>query len=372
MIFDSALNQDVEQVLLKFESTWTFDVHDLRKPSAEVVLQKLIAACDPGRQERLAEEFFGVGPLGPLIVESEVTEILVNGPNDIYFERDGAFTRWPDSFRHDITFKNFVERLCRDAGTKVDLAQPFANARWNGFRVHICTAISNVSYHLSLRRMAAHTRTLDSLIDQGWCLPEEGELLRGLLTERKNVLVIGPTGSGKTTVLGCLLKELAPCERTIVIEDTDELPLPNSSSTKLLARPELSTELGAIDLGELVRQSLRMRPLRLVVGEVRGGEAKDLLLALATGHSGSWGTMHASDARQALFRLEMLIQLGAPQWNLAAIRQLLQLSVDAIVVCASEHGKRRLGGVYKLAALESFGFLLEELTPARRQMIHAG
>ena len=146
-----------------------------------------------------------------------------------------------------------------------------------------------------------------------------------------------------------------------MIEDTEELHLPNQASTKLLSRPQLSAQLPAVDLGELVKQSLRMRPQRLVVGEVRGAEAKDLLMALATGHQGSWGTLHAVDARQALLRLEMLIQLGAPQWSLPAIRQLLHLSVDAIVVCGIANEKRQLEGIFKVASLESFGFLLEQL-----------
>jgi pilus assembly protein CpaF len=147
----------------------------------------------------------------------------------------------------------------------------------------------------------------------------------------------------------------------VILEDTDELPRPNSASTKLLTRSLASAELPEITLADLLRQSLRMRPFRIVMGEVRGAEAKDLILALATGHSGSLGTLHASEARQALLRLEMLIQLGAPQWSVQAIRQLIQLSVDVLVVCGNRDGHRCLEGIFRVAALESFGFLLEPI-----------
>ena len=195
----------------------------------------------------------------------------------------------------------------------------------------------------------------------GWAQAPRIQMLRDLIVKQKNILFIGPTGSGKTTVLGACLRELQENERAVIIEDTDELARPNSSSAKLLTRPAQSAALPEVTLTDLVRQSLRMRPQRLVMGEVRGAEAKDLLLALATGHSGSLGTVHAADPRQALLRLEMLVQLGAPQWNVQAIRQLIQLSVDYLVVCGNADGKRRLDGIYKVAALESFGFLLEPM-----------
>jgi pilus assembly protein CpaF len=357
-----ALRTDAQQVLERFERTWTFDLDDLRKPSSDVVVRDLIAECAPERQERLRQEFFASGPLASLLNDDNVPEIIVNGAEEIWIERGGRLQRVPDQFLSELTFKNFIDRVCGEAGIKVDLAEPFANGRWQGFRVHLTTApLAHCSYHLTLRRLPQNPWTLESLHKAGWCSTQELAILRKLIAERKNVIVIGPTGCGKTSVLGACLKELPEDERVVVIEDTDELPRPNGASTKLLARAKVSAQLPEITLSDLVRQSLRMRPLRLVVGEVRGAEAKDLLLALATGHSGSWGTLHATEARQALLRLEMLIQLGAPQWSVQAIRQLLQLSVDALVVCGNENGHRRLEGIYRVAALESVGFLLEPM-----------
>lgn len=356
------LRGEVSRILEAFHKTWTYDIHDAARPPAEVVMRDQIHKAPPDMRTRLEAEFFDYGPVNPLLELSGLQEVIINGPDDIWLERSGVFERSPDNFLSEYTFRNFVDRLCSEAGVKIDLGQPFANGRWRGFRLHIaCAPLTHCTFHICLRRMPESAWTLQRLEEAGWCTGGQSALLRRLLSERKNVLVIGPTGSGKTSVLGACLKELRPDERTVVIEDTDELPIPNRASTKLLSRPRLSDCLPEVDLAELVKQSLRMRPFRLVVGEVRGAEAKDLLLALATGHNGSWGTLHANEARQALLRLEMLIQLGAPQWSLAAIRQLLHLSVDALVLCGIENGHRRLEGVFRVAALETCGFLLEPM-----------
>lgn len=356
------MSNDVTQILEAFERTWTFDVRDLSRPSTEQVLRDLIAAQPTERRARLVEEFFRLGPLGPLVDDPGVQEIVVNGPRDVWYEARGEFTKCDDAFLSDVTFQNFVDRVCREANVKIDLAQPFVDGRWRGFRLHLaCAPLTHCAFHLSLRRVPENPWTLDKLEAAGWCAPTQTATLRRLLHERRNVIVIGPTGCGKTSVLGACLRELPTNERVVILEDTDELPRPNEASTKMLTRTAVPPALPEITLTDLVKQSLRMRPFRLVVGEVRGAEAKDLLLALATGHSGSWGTLHASEARQALLRLEMLIQLGAPQWSVTAIRQLLHLSVEYLVVCGIENGHRRLEGINRVAALESCGFLLESV-----------
>ena len=353
-------------ILERFEKTWSFDRQDLNKPSSDQVLENLIAEAPEELRLRLHAEFFTVGPLQPLLNDPAVLEVVVNGASEIWFERAGEFARLQDSFLVEQTFKNFVDRVCASSGIKVDLAQPFADGRWMGFRVHLgCAPLTHCSHHLTLRRLPENPWTLEKLQALQWCPPDAMAILRAQIRERKNILFIGPTGCGKTSVLGACLKELPQNERVVILEDTDELPRPNSASSKLLTRHLACASLPDVSLTDLVRQSLRMRPFRIVMGEVRGGEAKDLLLALATGHSGSLGTLHASDARQALLRLEMLVQIGAPQWSVQAIRQLIQLSVDTLVVCGSEGGHRRLEGIYKVAALESCGLLLEPLLKAQ-------
>lgn len=369
---DSELSARVRAITDEFEKAWSFDARDLERPSSEQLLRQLIQLSPESQRPRLEAEFFALGPLTELVEDHGIQEIVLNGAREIWFERQGSFTQLQDAFLSEWTFKNFIDRLCAEAAIKVDLSQPFVDGRWRGFRVHLgCAPLTHCAFHLTLRRLPENPWTLDQLIQAGWSTPEQAEVLRGLVRERKNLLFLGPTGCGKTTVLGACLKELPQNERVVIVEDTDELPRPNLASTKLLSRSLSCAALPEITLTDLVRQSLRMRPFRLVMGEVRGGEAKDLLLALATGHSGSLGTLHASDPRQALLRLEMLVQLGAPQWNTQAIRQLIQLSVDGLVVCGYDKGQpeagpsatsyRRLQGIYKVAALESFGFLLEPL-----------
>lgn len=352
----------VEEILHKFENVWSFDGRDLERPSTEQTLRSLIGEVPEELRSRLEQEFFGSGPLSALTGDHQVQEIVVNGASEIWFERDKVFHALEDRFLSDRTFKNFIDRVCASAEIKVDLATPFADGRWRDFRVHLaCAPLTHCSFHLTLRRLPENPWTLEKLEHAGWASRAAIEILRGLIRERKNILFLGPTGSGKTSVLGACLKDLDANERVVILEDTDELPRPNSASTKLLTRNQATASLPGVTLSDLVRQCLRMRPFRIVMGEVRGSEAKDLLLALATGHSGSLGTLHAAEARQALLRLEMLVQLGAPQWSVQAIRQLIQLSVDALVVCGSSGGHRCLEGIFKVAALESFGFLLEPL-----------
>lgn len=354
------MSLEVENILSKFQQTWSFDGRDFARPNSEETLRQLIGKAPLGMQRRLSDEFFNEGPLSAILDTPHLQEIIVNGPDDIWIESGGKFWRHPDRFLSETTFKNFVDRVCSEASVKIDLSQPFTDGRWRDFRLHMgCAPLTHCAYHLNLRRLPSNPWTLSMLENADWAAPTRVKLLRDLIRQQKNILFIGPTGCGKTTVLGACLRELEESERTVIIEDTDELPRPNSSSAKLLTRPAQSAALPEVTLTDLVRQSLRMRPQRLVMGEVRGAEAKDLLLALATGHSGSLGTIHASDPRQALLRLEMLVQLGAPQWNVQAIRQLIQLSVDHLVVCGNKDGHRRLEGIYKVAALESFGFLLE-------------
>lgn len=349
------------QIQEAFSTTWTLDTRDLARPSAHQVLEDLIQQSDSQLVSRLRSEFFSFGPLDPLLKDPEISEILANGKDDIWYEKGGQFQKAMDQFLTATTFKNAIDLICGEAGLTVNLAHPFADGRWRGFRVHIaCAPLVHREFHLSLRRISELPWTLSRLGELGWATSAQMGHLRALIQNRKNIIIVGATGSGKTSVLGAMLKELDTNERAVIIEDTDELPVPNTASTKLLARLQ-SPALGGVDLTELVRQALRMRPHRMVVGEVRGGEAKDLLMALATGHSGSMGTLHAADARQALLRLEMLVQMGAPQWSVQAVRQLIQFSVDALVVCGNGNGHRRLDGLYKVAALESFGFLVERL-----------
>lgn len=316
--------------------------------------------------ERIREEFLGLGPLSRLIADEEITEILVNGPQSVWFEKSGRLQRIDDGFWSDLTYRNALERICAEARVQLTLEHPCSDGSFRSFRLSLIEdSLTRQGHHLSLRRHPANPWTLEKLAAAGWCEGKWLPVLSRLVEQKKNILVVGATGSGKTSILNSLLQLVPSNERVIAIEDTPEIALPNAASMKLLTREEGSGLLAPISQNQLVKRSLRLRPDRIAMGEIRGDEAKDFLMALATGHRGCIGTLHAQDPHQALIRLEMLIQMGAPHWSLTAIRRLVQLSLDVIVVTEknAQSASRRLRGVYQLSSLEDQGFLIDSLEP---------
>lgn len=316
-------------------------------------------------QERLHEEYFGIGPLKNLLINPDITEIIVNHYQEIWVENQGKIQLTDERFLSPHTFNQFLQRLYLDISQEPTLPHPFINASWRGCRIHLVG-----SYHplatqtcFTLRKQKQKQWNLSELENYQWASPSEIQFLKQIIHQESNFLVLGPTGSGKTSVLQSMIQECSEQERIIILEDTPELIPSNGVSTHLLTRFDTRNILPAISLSDLVKQSLRMRPDRLIVGEVRGEEAKDLLLALATGHKGSAGTFHAADPHQALIRLEMLIQMGAPNWSLEAIRRLIWLSLQYLIVCnQNQKGQRMLGGIYKIVSLENSGIIIERLS----------
>jgi pilus assembly protein CpaF len=333
----------------------------LRSKKIDQLIDHETAQLDTILSQRLKDEFYNWGPLCNLMDDEAITEILVNGPTNIWFEKNGRLQQHQDSFLSDLSYRNCIERLSQAAKCFITVEHPSADSSFGDFRLSLIGADLTQSHpHLSLRRHPKNPWTFEKLKSHDWCTQDDLELFKSLIAEKKNFLVVGSTGSGKTSVLNSLLDLLPENERVVVIEDTSEIALSNSASMKLLTREDPQGILPSIDQTQLVKRSLRLRPDRLVMGEVRGAEAKDFLMALATGHAGSFGTLHAQDAAQALIRLEMLIQMGAPQWNLTAIRRLIQLSLDYILVVGREpSGLRIFKGAYRLCSLEDHGFLVE-------------
>jgi pilus assembly protein CpaF len=320
-----------------------------------------LALEDATHQPRLREEFLGFGPLQSLMDDESVSEIVINGSESIWFEQDGRLLEHKDRFLSEVTLNNFRHRMCAEAQLRTDLNVPCGDSQWQGFRVHLIDVPLAERLQITLRRQPKAVWTFQRLRDKGWATDSQIQVMRQWIHEQKNILIIGATGAGKTSVLNACLQEIPRDERLICLEDTSELFPPKGASCKLLTRFDVHGVLRDFTLADLVRQSLRMRPSRLLLGEVRSGEAKDLLLALATGHRGSLGTLHAADARQALLRLEMLVQLGASQWNHQAIRQLIQLSIDGIIVAGRQGERRCFDGLFRISSLESFGFLVDRV-----------
>lgn len=327
------------------------------------LLEQEINSQDKIYQERLKLEFFGSGPLEKLMSEGDITEIIVNSWQDIWYEQNGQFIKSEDTFFNPTTYHNYIHRLCKELKAQLTFDQPFLCITHANLRYHIVSpTISGIDYCLSIRKHRPAQWSFNELIENNSVTSEQFSIIQNIINERKNFLVVGATGSGKTTFLNCCLQLIDTKQRILIIEDTSELIGPNTLTTKLLTRKDSHGLLSPIDLTLLIREALRMRPDRLVLGEVRGPEAKDLLMALSTGHEGSIGTLHAVSAHEALIRLEMLIQLGAPQWSLEAIRRLIYFSLHYIITIErNSHGQRSVKNIHKISGLENFGFLLEKV-----------
>ena len=310
-------------------------------------------------KERVKNELFGFGPLTSLMEREDVFDILVQGFQFIFYEDSRGLKKLEDGFLTLQSFKNFCERIMKESQTLIDKKKPFSNGKIGSFRIHIIIPPITSQVTITLRKHRSGIFCLDELTRQGFMSQAQESWFGKLLEEQHNFLIAGPTGSGKTTFLNSLIHQVREDERVIVIEDTDEIQIQNPLSSKLLSRELCPENLNRVNMSDLVKQSLRMRPDRIVVGEVRGPEAKDLLQALATGHRGSMGSLHAQSARQALLRLEMLIQMGAPQWSLHSIRQLIQMSLDYLIVLKGDRLKKGISEVFKISSHEKFGLLLQ-------------
>ena len=317
----------------------------------------------PQYQQRIKNEFFEYGPLHTLLSNKDVTEIIINGEDSVWFEVHGQLQKLDDTFMSFISFNNFVNRICQECQIDPSLEVPFATAFWKGFRMHLVRGSSHqssgISHHtqMTLRRIANKSHTLEDLQQNNWAKDQDIQFIKEIFHQKKNILVIGETGSGKTTVLSCLLKLCKPNERVLLLEDASEISPPNTVSAKLLTRKNCS--LPTISLNDLLFESLRMRPDRIVLGELRGGEAKDYLLALSTGHEGSLSTLHARSAREALIRLEFLVQLGTSSWGIENIRRLLSLSLNYIIAIKRTKAGRRLVSIDRVCSYEGDQVLLD-------------
>src|SRR5689334_22399270 len=245
---------------------------------------------------RVVDDSVGLGPLDALVADPAVTEVIANGPDAVYAERAGRLEREPLRFRDEAHLREVIDRIVGAAGRRVDEASPMADARLpDGSRLNaVLPPLAVDGPLLTVRRFGVRRLTIDDLVALETLSATDAALLRRVVAARLNVLVSGGTSSGKTTTLAALTAFVDPSERIVTVEDAAELSLPVPHVARLESRPPSIEGRGAIDLRVLVRNALRMRPDRIVVGEVRGGEALDLLLAMNTGHDGSLATVHAN------------------------------------------------------------------------------
>jgi len=297
----------------------------------------------PGLAEAAVDSLIGMGQLERLLADPAVTDVLVNAPDDIWVEREGRLEKTGVVMPGEAAIVAAVERMIAPLGLRLDRASPAVDARLpDGSRLHAVIPPASVDGPVvAIRRFTPVVPDLEALVGCGGIRQEGSEILREAVVGRVNLLVSGGTGSGKTTLLNVLSGEIPVSERVVTIEDSAELRL-TGHVVRLEARPPNAEGAGEITLQTLVRQALRMRPDRIVVGEVRGSEALDLIQAMSTGHAGSMGTIHANGTDEALWRLETLALSGERRVPEQAVRSQLRSAIGLVVHMDRADGVRRV------------------------------
>lgn len=318
--------------------------------------------------EQLAKEVYdeaiGLGPLEDLLADPEVTEIMVNGCEQVYVERHGKLYLTGKTFLDDDSVLAVIERIVSPIGRRIDESQPYVDARLpDGSRVNaIIHPLSLVGPCLTIRKFSRVPFTAEDLIRIGTWTPNLVDFLRACVLMRKNMIISGGTGSGKTTLLNVISAFIPPGDRIITIEDAAELRLSQPHVVRLEARPPNIEGKGAVTIRDLVRNALRMRPDRIIVGEVRGGEALDMLQAMNTGHEGSLTTIHANSPRDVISRLETMVLMAGMDLPLRAIREQIGSAIHVIVHEARySDGTRKVSRVTEVVGLEGDQITMQDI-----------
>jgi pilus assembly protein CpaF len=314
--------------------------------------------------EEIVNDMFGIGPIEPLLADEKVTDILVNGPDQVYVERGGRLELTPLKFRDNAHVINVAQRIAAAIGRRVDESSPMVDARLaDGSRVNVVLppiAIRGAS--ISIRKFAKRNITLARMAQQGNISPAMVEVLRIASACRLNIVISGGTGSGKTTLLNALSHFIDAHERVVTIEDAAELQLQQPHVVSLETRPENSEGLGGVSQRDLVRNALRMRPDRIILGETRGTEAFDVLQAMNTGHDGSMTTVHANTPRDAITRLESMVMMANGNLPLVSIRRQIASAVHMILqIERMRDGMRRVTRVTEIAGMEGDVVITQDL-----------
>jgi pilus assembly protein CpaF len=313
-----------------------------------------------GREQRqvasnLVHDMLGLGPLQPLIDDDTVQDILVNGPDRVFVERAGKITLSDVRFRDAAHVGNICQRIASSIGRRVDESSPMCDARLaDGSRVNIVfTPLALDGPYISIRKFAKRRLDFAQLVERGSCTPQIARVLEIAGRARLNIIISGGTGSGKTTMMNAISRAIDHGERIITIEDAAELQLQQPHVVRLETRPPSLEGKGEVTQRDLVRNALRMRPDRVIIGEVRSSEAFDMLQAMNTGHDGSMSTVHANTTRDAISRIENMVQMGNMGLPLRAIRAQIVGAIDMIIqVERQRDGKRRITQVTDVLGME--------------------
>ncbi|MCP4836720.1 MAG: CpaF family protein [Phycisphaera sp.] len=355
---------------------------DLRS-HCEARVEKLVARLGRGLDEddraRIATEVisdaFGLGPLDLLLEDDLVTDVLINAPDRVFIEREGRLVRTEIEFRDDTHLMHVVQRLVRRSGRRLDERSPMVDARLpDGSRVNIIIPpLALEGPQVSIRRFARVPFDLERLVKLGSLPVETARLLESLVAGRLNMAITGGAGSGKTTLLNALSGFIMNEERVITIEDAAELRLAGEHVVRLETRAANLEGVGSVDASALVRNALRMRPDRIIVGECRGAETFDMLQAMNTGHEGSMTTLHANSARDAMFRMESMLTMSGFEAPISVLREYLGSALDVVVhIQRLPGGQRVVSSISEVAVAEDRSIELREIHRFRLDLVEDG
>ena len=344
---------------------------DLRREVSGLISQALVDENRAMRAEEfkklvdeVLDEVLGLGPLEPLLADPTINDILVNSHSSVYVERFGVLEKSKVRFRDERHLLRIIDKMVSRVGRRVDESQPWVDARLeDGSRVNAIIrpcAIDGPS--VSIRKFSAQPLTMARLVELGALSGPAAGLLKGLVEARLNVLISGGTGSGKTTMLNAMSSFIGSRERIVTIEDAAELQLQQEHVVRLETRPPSPSGTGAVSQRDLVRNALRMRPDRIIIGEVRGAEAFDMLQAMNTGHDGSMTTVHANTTRDALGRIEQMVTMIGMEFPISAIRSQIAAGIH-VVVQLNRHsdGSRRVTAVSEIAGMEGNTITMQDI-----------
>ena len=350
---------------------------ELRREVAGLVNQVLTDERNPVRSDEfkllvdeLMDEVLGLGPLEPLLADPTINDILVNGHRNVFVERFGRLERAQTRFRDEKHLLRIIDKIVTRIGRRVDESNPWVDARLeDGSRVNaIIRPCSIDGPSMSIRKFSKSPLTMARLVERDALSEPASKLLRALVEARMNVLISGGTGSGKTTMLNAMSSFIDERERIVTIEDAAELQLQQAHVVRLETRPANPSGGGAVNQRDLVRNALRMRPDRIIVGEVRGAETFDMLQAMNTGHDGSMTTVHANTARDALGRVEQMVSMMGVEFPMAALRAQIAAGLHFVVQLSRlADGKRRVMSISEVTGMEGDIITMQDIFVFRKE-----